>query len=142
MTEIVSTSLAQMSFTMTLVALAAGIALVLGAVGLYGVISYIVSQRTAEIGVRMALGAQPHDVRSMVLRQGLAVVLAGIVVGVIIAAGTTRVLSSLLFEVSPRDPATFAVVTAILLVVSVVAIYLPARRAAGIDPIRALREEA
>ena len=78
----------------------------------------------------------------MVLRQGLAVVLAGIVVGVVIAAGTTRVLTSLLFEVSPRDPATFAVVTAILLAVSVVAIYLPARRAAGIDPIRALREEA
>jgi putative ABC transport system permease protein len=142
MTEIVSSSLAQMSFTMTLVALAAAIALVLGAVGLYGVISYIVSQRTAEIGVRMALGAQPRDVRSMVLRQGLGVVLVGIVVGVVLAAGATRVLASLLFEVSARDPATFATVTAVLLAVSVVAIYLPARRAAGIDPIRALREEA
>lgn len=142
MTEIVSSSLAQMSFTMTLVALAAAIALVLGAVGLYGVISYIVSQRTAEIGVRMALGAQPRDVRSMVLRQGLAVVLVGIVAGVVLAAGATRVLASLLFEVSARDPVTFATVTAVLFAVSVVAIYLPARRAAAIDPIRALREEA
>lgn len=141
MTDIVSSSLAQMSFTMTLVGLAALIALVLGAVGLYGVISYIVSQRTAEIGVRMALGAQPRDVRSMVLRQGLAVVLAGIVMGVVLAAGATRVLASLLFEVSARDPITFVTVAAVLLAVSITAIYLPARRAAEIDPIRALREE-
>ena len=141
MEEIVSTSLARMSFTMTLVGLAAGIALVLGAVGLYGVIGYIVSQRTAEIGVRLALGAQPADVRTMVLRQGMAVVIVGLVVGLAAAAAVTQALASQLFEVSARDPMTFAGVTALLAAVSVVATYLPARRAAAVDPVRAFREE-
>jgi putative ABC transport system permease protein len=140
MDEIVSTSLARMSFTMTLVALAAGIALVLGAVGLYGVIGYIVSQRTAEIGVRLALGAQPADVRRMVLRQGMAVVLVGLVVGLAAAAAVTQALASQLFEVSARDPMTFAGVTVLLAAVSVVATYLPARRAAAVDPVQAFRE--
>lgn len=140
MTDIVASSLAQMSFTMTLAGIAAAMALVVGAIGLYGVISYIVSQRTAEIGVRMALGAQPRDVRAMVLRQGLRVVVLGIVVGLGAAAAATQVLKSLLFEVSAHDPLTFALVTVVLLAVSVVAIYVPARRAAAVDPVRAIRE--
>jgi putative ABC transport system permease protein len=141
MDEIVSTSLAQASFTMTLLAIAAVVALVLGVVGLYGVISYVVSQRTQEIGVRLALGARPADVRSMVLRQGLSVALAGIVVGLAVAAAVTRVMRSLLFEISTRDPVTFAAVALILIGVSALATYLPARKASAIDPLEALRQE-
>ncbi len=142
MEDVVSSSLAQMSFAMTLVALAAGVTLILGVVGLYGVVSVIVSQRTPEIGVRMALGARPGDVKVMVLRQGLGVVAAGVAAGLLVAAAATQVLTSLLFDVSPRDPGTFAGVTALLALVSAAAIYLPARRAAAVDPIRALRDEA
>ena len=141
MREIVSSSLAQLSFAITLVGIAAVVTLLLGAVGLYGVISYIVSQRTVEIGVRMALGAQPRDVRRMVVRQGLLVVAAGLVVGLGAAAGAAELVRSMLFEVSARDPLIFATVAAAIAGVSVVAIYLPARRAAGIDPARAFREE-
>jgi ABC-type antimicrobial peptide transport system permease subunit len=140
MREVVSASLAEQSFAMVLVAIAAGLTLVLGAVGLYGVISYMVSQRTVEIGVRMALGAQPGDVRRMVLRQGMVVVVAGLVAGLAVAAGAVEVLRSLLFEVSARDPLTFGVVAALVAGVSTVAIYLPARRAAAVDPARAFRE--
>lgn len=141
MDDIVSTSLAQASFTMTLLAIAAVVALVLGVVGLYGVISYVVSQRTQEIGVRLALGARPADVRSMVLRQGLSVALVGIVVGLALAAAVTRVMSSLLFEISTRDPVTFAAVAFVLIGVSALATYLPARKASAIDPLEALRQE-
>ncbi|MCC7126415.1 MAG: ABC transporter permease, partial [Acidobacteria bacterium] len=129
MSDVVSGSLAQQSFAMTLVAIAAIVTLILGAIGLYGVISFIVSQRTVEIGVRMALGAQPGDVQALVLRQGLSVVFAGLVAGLIAAAGTTSLLRSQLFGVSARDPLTFAAVAAVLVAVSLVAIYLPARRA-------------
>jgi putative ABC transport system permease protein len=141
MDDIVAASFAQTSFTMTLLAIAATVALVLGVVGLYGVISYVVSQRTQEIGVRLALGAQPADVRGMVLRQGLSVALIGIVAGLGVAAIATRVMGSLLFEVSARDPATFAAVALVLMVVSALATYLPARKAAAIDPLEALRHE-
>jgi putative ABC transport system permease protein len=141
MSEVVSSSLAQMSLTITLVTLAALIALALGAVGLYGVISYVVSQRTAEIGVRMALGARPSDVRALVLRQGLSVVVAGMAVGLVVAAAASQVLTSLLFEVSARDPVTFAGVAALLLAVSTAAIYPPVQRAVAIDPVRAFRED-
>jgi len=141
MRDIVSASLAQLTFAMTLVAIAAAMTLILGAVGLYGVISYIVSQRTVEIGVRMALGAQPEDVRRMVLRQGMVVVVAGLVAGLAAAAGAVEALRSLLFEVSPRDPLTFGAVAALIALVSIVAVYLPARRAAAVDPARAFREQ-
>ena len=141
MEEIVATSLAQASFTMVLLLIAAGVALVLGVVGLYGVISYVVSQRTPEIGVRMALGAQPADVRAMVLGQGLRVALLGIAGGLAAAVGVTRVLGSLLFEVSARDPITFATVALVLVAVSGLATWVPARRAAAIDPLEALRQE-
>jgi ABC-type antimicrobial peptide transport system permease subunit len=126
---------------MTLVAIAAIVTLTLGAIGLYGVISVIVGQRTMEIGVRMALGAQPSDVRAMVLWQGLAVVGAGVVAGLLTATAATEALASLLFEISPRDPVTFAAMTVLLVAVSALAIYVPARRAAAVDPVRAFREE-
>ncbi len=141
MDEIIESSFAQLSFTMTLMVIAAGLALVLGLVGLYGVISYVVSQRTAEIGVRLALGARPGQVRAMVLRQGLGVALVGVAVGLVGAIAAVRLLSSLLFGVSGRDPVTFAAVTAILIAVSAVASYLPARRAANIDPLEAVRQD-
>ena len=141
MEDIVRTSTAQTSFAMTLLVIAASIALLLGVVGLYGVISYIVSERASEIGIRLALGANPVEVRAMVLRQGLSVAVAGVAVGIVAALISTRLMASLLFEVSARDPATFAVVPVILTLVSAAATYLPARRAAGIDPMRALRQE-
>ena len=141
MDEIISGSLARVAFTMTLLIIAAVVALVLGLVGLYGVISYIVSQRTPEIGVRLALGAQPGHVRSMVLRQGLSVALVGVVLGLGLAAVATRVMGSLLFEVSTHDPLTFAGAALALTAVSALATYLPARRAAAIDPLEAVRTE-
>jgi putative ABC transport system permease protein len=139
MNDIVAASVAQASFTLALLAIAAGIALVLGVVGLYGAISYIVADRAAEIGIRVALGASPAAVRAMVLRQGVGVALAGVVVGLAVSSLTTRLMASLLFEIPARDPATFAAVAVTLLVVSAVATWLPARRAAGIDPLHALR---
>ena len=142
MEEIVAGSIAQASFTMTLLAIAAGIAVVLGVVGLYGVISYIVTQRTAEIGIRLALGARPLEVAALVLRQGLAVAVAGVAVGLVAALVATRFMASLLFEVSAHDPFTFAAVAVLLTLVSAAASYVPARRAAGIDPVRALRQDA
>jgi len=141
MSDVIAASLAQASFTMMLLAIAAGVALVLGVVGLYGVISYIVTQRTAEIGVRLALGAEPARVRAMVLRQGVTVALAGVVVGLVAASAATRLMASLLFEVSARDPVTFATAAVALIAVSALATYLPARRAAGIDPLHALRDQ-
>jgi predicted permease len=110
MQDVVDASIAQATFTVTLLAIAASIALVLGIVGLYGVITYIVTQRTTEIGVRLALGARPAMVSAMVLRQGVAVAAIGVVIGLAMAAAATRFMSSLLFEVSARDPFTFTAV--------------------------------
>jgi predicted permease len=139
MEEILRDSMAQMSFTVTLLAVAAVAALLLGMVGLYGVISYAVSQRTAEIGIRLALGASPSEVSVLVLRQGLVVVAAGLAIGIAAAAAATQFMASLLYEISARDPGTFAASAAVLLSVSAVATYLPARRAAAIDPAQSLR---
>jgi predicted permease len=141
MSDVVAATVSQTWFTMLLLASAAGGALVLGMIGLYGVIRYVVSQRTAEIGLRIALGAQPRDVRRMVLRQGMAVTLAGVIVGLIAALATTRLMTSLLFEVSPADPATFVSVALTLTGVAALATYLPARKAAQIDPVHALRDQ-
>jgi putative ABC transport system permease protein len=141
MTEIVAASVVQASFTLTLLAIAAGIALALGVVGLYGAVSYIVTDRTAEIGIRVALGASPAAVRAMVLRQGVGVALAGVAVGLWVASLTTGLMGSLLFEISPRDPITFGTVACVLVAVSALATLLPARRAAGIDPLNALRSQ-
>jgi predicted permease len=141
MQEILSNSMARTAFTLTMLGIAAVVALVLGAVGIYGVISYSVSQRTREIGVRMALGAARRDVNRLVLRESVPLIVAGLAFGLIAAFGLTRLMSSLLFGVSPVDPITFASVSAALAAVALVASYLPARRASAMDPTEALRWE-
>ena len=117
------------------------LAVVLAIVGVYGVLSYGVSQRTQEFGVRMALGAEPRDVRAMMLRQGLALALWGIVLGVIGAFGITRIIGSLLYNVTPTDPVAFGGVATLMLLIAAIAAYLPARRATEVDPLTALRAE-
>jgi predicted permease len=139
--DIYELSMTQTSFTMVMLVIAAAVALLLGAAGIYGVISYVVSQRTREIGVRMALGARQRDVSRMVLVQGLYVAGIGVAVGLIAAVGLTRLMSSLLFEVSPVDPMTYGVVSIGLTAIAVLASYLPSRRAARVDPLEALRIE-
>jgi ABC-type antimicrobial peptide transport system permease subunit len=126
---------------MSLLGAASGIALLLGLVGIYGVISYVVSQRTREIGVRMALGATAPSVRGMVVRQGLALAGLGVVIGLVAAGALSRVMASLLFEVSATDPITYGSVAVSLVLVSLAASWIPAMRAAGVDPSRALRAE-
>jgi ABC-type antimicrobial peptide transport system permease subunit len=126
---------------MLLLATAAGIALVLGAVGIYGVLAYVVTQRRMEIGVRMALGARSAQVRNMVLAQSLQLAAAGIAIGLVAALAFTRLLASLLHEVSPTDPVTFAAVSGLLVAVAAAASYLPATRAARVEPMRTLRGE-
>jgi putative ABC transport system permease protein len=139
--EILERASAQMAFTMILLAIAAAVALSLGIVGIYGVMSYIVSQRTGEIGVRLALGAAPERVARMIVRQGVAVALAGVVVGLAAAFAASRVMASLLYGVSPRDPIVFAATTIVLLTVALAACWLPARRAARLNPLEALRAD-
>jgi putative ABC transport system permease protein len=134
-------SMAQTSFTLVMLAIASGMALLLGIVGIYGVIAYVVSQRTREIGIRIALGAQRPELLQVFVRQGLLLAGAGVAVGLAVAAGLTHLMSSLLFGVTALDPLTFTVVSALLLVVSVLASYLPARRATAVDPMTALRSE-
>ena len=141
MDSIVSESMASTSFTMTLLGIAASVALLLGGIGLFGVISYVVSQRTREIGVRVALGARGGDVRRMIVRQGLGVTIAGVVVGLAGAVALTRVMTTLLFEVSATDPWTFVLAPTLLMAVSLLASWLPARRATRVDPVTALRAE-
>jgi len=139
--DVVDRSSDQTSFTMVLLAIAATVALLLGAIGIYGVISYIVAQRTGEIGVRLAMGAEPRTVARMILRQGGLVTLLGIVTGLIAAFAGSQLIRSLLFGVSPRDPIVFTVTTVTLLVVALLACWVPARRAARLSPLQALRTE-
>jgi len=136
-----SQSVAQRRFSMTLLGVFSGLALVLAALGIYGVLAYSVAQRTREIGVRMALGARHSTVATMVVREALGVVGVGLLVGVAGAIALTRVLATLLYDISPTDPLTFAGVTLALGAVAVTASYFPARRAARVDPIVALRQE-
>jgi putative ABC transport system permease protein len=134
-------SLARRRFNLLLLEIFAGVALALAAVGVYGVISYSVSQRAHEIGVRMALGASRRDILSMVVRQGLALTLTGVGLGIASAFALTRFVSSLLYSVSPTDPLTFVAVILLLIGVTVLACWLPARRATRVDPLTALRHE-
>lgn len=141
MEKILARSMARTSFTLVMLAIAASMALLLGVVGLYGVISYTVSQRTREIGIRMALGAQQGDVRTLFLRQGLVLALIGVACGLAAASALSRLIQSLLFEVSPYDPLTFVSVPLLLAGAAAAASYLPARRATVIQPVDALRAE-
>jgi putative ABC transport system permease protein len=138
---IVDASTARTRLTMLLLLAGAGVALLLGIVGIYGVVSYAVSQRTPEIGIRMALGATPGAVNAMVLKEGVMMTSAGIATGIVAALGVTRLLRGLLFEVSPTDPATFIAMAVLLAGIALVACQGPARRASRIDPVQALRAE-
>ncbi len=119
----------------------AGLALLLAAVGLYGVLAYSVTQRTQEIGIRVALGAEPAQLIGEVMRDALRLVLPGIAVGLVGALAITRLLSSLLYEIKPSDPWTLAAVSGGLIIIAMLAAYVPARRAATVDPLTALRYE-
>ena len=134
-------SMTRTSFTLVMLAMAGGMALLLGIVGIYGVIAYAVSQRTREIGIRIALGAPPPLLLRVFVRQGVLLSGVGAVLGLAAAAGLTRLMSSLLFGVTPLDPVTYAAVSALLILAAVLASYLPARRAMAIDPVEALRAE-
>jgi putative ABC transport system permease protein len=141
MEEIVSASVSDRRFQLRLVLLFAAAAVLLASLGIYGVVSTSVAQRTGELGIRMALGAQPARIRALVLGQSLRPVLLGLAVGLAVAAASGRLVSGLLFDVSSLDPATFAGVGATLTAVALTASYVPARRATRVDPVVALRDE-
>jgi putative ABC transport system permease protein len=141
MEKTIGESLGTQRLSMTLLAVLASLALILAAVSIYGVMSYTVSQRTHEIGIRLAIGAQPRDVFRLVLGHGMTLTLIGVVVGLMGAFGLTRLMTGMLFGVAPTDPATFAVIAVLLIGVALVACYLPGRRATRVDPLVALRYE-
>ena len=141
MQEVYGKSLARTSFTLVMLGIAGAMALSLGIIGIYGVISYSVSQRQREIGIRLALGTQRGDLLQMVLRRGAKLALVGVAIGISAALALTRLMTNLLFGVTAHDPITFAAVAALLIVVAVLACYIPARRAMLVDPIVALRYE-
>ena len=141
MNEVIAESLAQRRFAMIVLAAFAGAALLLASLGIYGVISYMVGQRTQELGIRVALGATRRDIMRLVLGHGLKMTLIGVAVGLVAAFGLTRLIRTMLYGVGATDPATFAIIAVLLTIVAVVACYLPARRATKVDPLTALRSE-
>lgn len=141
MEQVVAGTTAWSEFNGTLFSAFAGVALFLAAIGIYGLMAYSVEQRTHEIGIRMALGAEPKDVRKMILTEGAALTLIGIALGVAAGLGLTRLMTSLLFGVKPWDPIAFGAVVIVLSTIAVIAGYVPARRAMRVDPMVALRHE-
>ena len=141
MQDIYDESLARTSFTLVMLGTASAMALVLGIIGIYGVISYAVSQRRREIGIRLALGAQQGELKRMFVRQGLALAGMGVAIGLGAAVGLVRLMKSLLFGISPLDPLTYAAMPVVLVAATVLASYLPARQAAVVDPAETLRSE-
>jgi predicted permease len=141
MGQLIEESVASQRFATMLLGIFAGIALVLGSVGIYGVMAYLVTERTHEMGIRMALGATRNNVMRLILKYGMQLAIAGLGLGLVAAVGLTRLLSSLLFEVSATDPVTYAVVGLLLVGVAMLACYIPARRATRVDPMVALRYE-
>ena len=141
MSAVVANAMSRTSFTLVMLGIAAAVALLLGTVGIYGVISYMVSQRTKEIGIRIALGAPPASVRRLVLRQGLTLIVLGVIIGLVGALALSGTVRSLLYGVSAIDPLTYVVVPVVLVAVALLATHLPARRASATDPLEALRHE-
>jgi putative ABC transport system permease protein len=141
MNDVLAASVAQRRFSMSLLGGFAVLALLMAAIGLYGVLSYSVSQRMHEMGLRMALGANARDLMRLVVGQGIRVVLTGIVAGLLASFAATRLLAGMLFEVSPLDPFTFATTAVVLVAAALLASFVPARRATRVDPMVALRYE-
>jgi ABC-type antimicrobial peptide transport system permease subunit len=141
MNEVIAGTLAQRRFSMILLGSFAGVALLLSALGIYGVISYLVGQRTHELGIRMALGAKRTDILRLVLGHGMKMAIAGVAIGLLAAFGLTRLMTRMIFGVSATDPATFAVIALLLVLVALLACLVPARRATKVNPLVALRYE-
>ena len=141
MEEVVSRSISRQRFNVLLMTVFGASALLLAAIGIYGLMAYSVEQRTREIGIRMALGAEADQVRRMVILQGMRLAVIGVIVGLAAAFGLTRLMASFLFGVQARDPAVFVVMPLLLTIVSLIAVWLPARRASTVNPLVALRYE-
>ena len=140
MNDVLDRSLASRRFSADLVGGLAGLAVLLASIGIYGLLAYMVGQRSREIGIRMALGARPEDIQRMFLRKGVALAGVGVVAGLIFSASTASVMASLLYGVRPHDPVVFVIVPLLLFAIAAVASYLPARRATQVNPLSAIRE--